>query len=292
MKAVNLIPQDASRNGAGGARSLPQGPAVVVLGLLAVALGLVTIYVLTQNTISERKTTLAKTQTQLAVAKVQAAQLNQYAQFQQLAQARVQTVRQIATSRFDWHAALSDISKVVPANTSLQTLVGTVSPDTSISAPGASAGGASGVTTSLRGAIAAPAFEIRGCTKTQDDVARLMSRMRLMDGVTRVSFADSQKPTVAPGTTSVASGSGSGAGCGANAPNFDLVVFYKPLPGAASTGVAGSAATVATTGTTTTTSTAASTPAAGAPTTSQQTSTISTSTVSQVGSTGSSGGSK
>lgn len=291
MRAVNLIPQDVNRTGRRAAGLLPQGPSVVLLGLLMVALGLVTVYVLGQNTISERKATLARTQTQLAAAKVQAARLTQYAQFQQLAQARVQTIRQIATSRFDWHAALSDLAKVVPADTSLQTLIGTVAPGAAVSAPGVGGGGSSGSTGSLRGAIAAPAFEMSGCTKTQDDVARLMSRLRLMDGVTRVTFADSQKPQAMPGSASVASGSGSGAGCGANAPTFDLVVFYKPLPGTAVTVTSGAAAPVATTGTTATTTTA-STPAGGSPAASQQTSTTSTATTSQAGSTASSGGSK
>ena len=46
MKAVNLIPSDAKRSLPGGGSSLPQGPGAVLLGLLAVGLALVTVYVL------------------------------------------------------------------------------------------------------------------------------------------------------------------------------------------------------------------------------------------------------
>ncbi len=264
MRAVNLIPDDTGRNRTAGIGSLPQGPAVVVLGVLAIALALVTVYVLTQNTINGRKATLARAQTQLASVKTQAAQLSQYAQFAQLAQARVQTIRQIATTRFNWYAALSDLSKVVPADTSLQSLVGTVSPDVTVTAVGASGSGGSGLAGTLRGAINAPAFVLVGCTKTQDDVARLMSRLRVMDGVTRVTLAGSAKQAAAQ--TGAAVGSGPTVGCGANAPSFDLVVFFAPLPGAASTGVSTSSAAVATS-TPATTTPATTTPATTTPAT-------------------------
>jgi Tfp pilus assembly protein PilN len=264
MKAVNLIPGDA-RRGAMRSGGMPGGPAIAVLGVLALAVVLMTLYVLAGNSISSRKSKLAELQTEVAQAKARSAALNNYVQFGQLAQARLSTVRQIASSRFDWYAALSDLSKVVPANTSLQTLDGSV-------APGLSAGGASGAS-SLRSDISAPAFELSGCTKTQDDVARLMSRLRLINGVTRVTLADSQKAAGAtPGAAVSTSGTGPSSaggqalGCGANAPTFDLVIFFQPIPGASTTtgGASGSqpvstssgASTTASTTTTTTSTTA------------------------------------
>jgi Tfp pilus assembly protein PilN len=230
MRAVNLIPADARRGGRGPA-GRSGGAAYVLLGSLALLLVLVTVYVLATNSISDRKAKVANLQVQVSQAQAQAARLSPYAQFAQLAQARAETVRQIAATRFDWHKALSDLSRVVPANTSLQSLVGTV-------APGASAGGSSAAGVSgLRSAIAAPAFEISGCTSTQDDVARLMSRLRLIDGVTRVSLSDSQKSDSGQSGAAVsATGTGSG-GCGSNTPAFHLVVFFQPLPGAGPSGV-------------------------------------------------------
>jgi Tfp pilus assembly protein PilN len=234
MKAVNLIPADG-RGGAGRPSSGRLSPAHPVLALLAVAVAFVTVYVLSTNTISQRKASVAMLQAQAAEAQSEATRLSSYIQFEKLAQTRAQTVREIAATRFDWRAALSDLSRVVPADTSLQSLLGTVAPGASLSG----AGGTTGASTSgLRGVVSAPAFEMKGCTSTHDDVARLMSRLRLVNGVTRVTLADSQKSdaqSAAP-AGSVASAS-STVGCGLNRPSFDLVVFFQPLPGAGPAGV-------------------------------------------------------
>jgi Tfp pilus assembly protein PilN len=265
VRAVNLIPTDARRSGSAG----PAGPipALAIIGALAVAVAFVTIYVLTTNTIAERQAKIGSLQAQATRANAEAASLTKYTQFEQIAQARAQTVRQIVSTRFDWHAALADLSRVVPANTSLQSLNATV-------APGASGAGSAGGggTSSLRADISAPAFELAGCTSTQDDVARLMSRLRLINGVTRVSLADTQKPsssgpstgTSATPVSQAASGGSTGAstGCGANAPTFDLVVFFQPLPGATGSGASTTTPTTGTAGTSTQPN-AATTPATG-----------------------------
>lgn len=286
MKAVNLIPTESKR---GGTRtpSAPKGPALVLIGALLVALAFVTIYVLTSNTITERKAKIALVQSEATAAQAEAAKLTNYADFVKLADSRAATVRAIATQRFDWHVALSELSKVVPANTSLQSLLATVSPSATVNGAGGSTGGSAVGTGTLRSAIPNPAFEIKGCTATQDDVARLMSRLRLINGVTRVTLADSIKQDgAAAGAAVAASSSGSGGGsCPANWPTFDLVIFFSPLPGSASTTVAGAAATPAPTTTTTSTTSAASTSAsasASAPTSNAQ----------PVSSTSPSGGSK
>jgi Tfp pilus assembly protein PilN len=217
MRAVNLIPRDARRGGM--TPSLGKlGTSHVVVALLVIALGFVTLYVLANNTVSQRQSQLAGLKQQVTTMQAQVARLNSYAQFEKLAQEREQTVREIANSRFDWHGALSDLSKVVPANTSLQSLVATVSPTVS------GAGGGAG---SVRGDISAPAFELKGCTGNQDEVAQLMSRLRVVNGVTRVTLEDST------GTSSgaPASSSGGGTGCPVNGPSFDMVVFFQPGAG-------------------------------------------------------------
>lgn len=277
MKAINLIPTDAGR-GSGSRRELPRGPGYIVLGLLGIALALVTVYVLTSNTISERKAKLAAIQQQANAVQAQADRLANYSQFATLAQQRAETVRQLASSRFDWHASLGDLSKVVPAGTSLQSLLGTVAPGVTITGPGGGTGSSSSTGT-LRADIPNPAFELRGCTKTQDDVARLMSRLRVMNGVTRVTLADSVKQDSGQGAVTIPTTGTSSGGCASNAPTFDLVVFFQPLPGAAAAAgqlsttptttppATGSATTPSTTTTTTSASTttpAPSTPAGGA----------------------------
>jgi hypothetical protein len=117
-------------------------------------------------------------------------------------------------------------------------------PGATVSGAGGNVSGSAASTGTLRAALPGPAFELKGCTATQDDVARLMSRLRLIDGVTRVTLADSLKQDASQAGTAVAAapaggaGGSGGAGCGANAPSFDLVVFFQPLPGA-SVGLAG-----------------------------------------------------
>jgi Tfp pilus assembly protein PilN len=229
VRAVNLIPGE-SRGGWRGAGARPGGSVYLLLGSLAVALVLVTMYVLAGNKVSDQKAKVTALQTEATEAQSAATRLAPYVEFAELAQARTQTVREIASSRFNWYGALAGLSRVVPANTSLQSLVGTVAPGATVGGSGGGAGAA------LRGDVAAPAFELAGCSDTQDDVARLISRLRLIDGVTRVSLEDSQKSSSSQAGASVTSGT-TGGGCRGNAPSFDLVVFFSPLPNAGADGV-------------------------------------------------------
>ena len=225
MRAVNLIPADS--RGRGRSRGASTGmalPVYVLLGFLAAAVALVTLYVLANNSISSRTATLNNLKAQVTQEQAAMTRLGEFTKFASLAQTRVSTVKAIAAARFDWHAALSDLAKVVPANTTLQTVSGTV-------VPGASAGG-SGGGGALRSDITAPAFELTGCTASQDDVARLISQLRLINGVTRVTFSNSQ----ASGASGSSAG-GSSPGCRAGGPTFDLVVFFQPVPNAGVSGV-------------------------------------------------------
>jgi Tfp pilus assembly protein PilN len=205
-------------------------PTYVLLGVLTIGVAFVTLYVLTSNKISQRKAQLTTLQAELAQAQAQSERLSNYSQFAKLAQTRADTVRGLAAGRFDWHEALVDLSKVVPADTSLQTLNGSTT-----GTPGSS--NASAATASADGS-SGPAVELAGCTKSQDDVARLMSRLRLINGVTSVTLASSQKPTTGQGGGAVSvptvSGAGSAVGCGPNAPTFDVKVLFQPLPGSGS----------------------------------------------------------
>jgi Tfp pilus assembly protein PilN len=230
VRAVNLIPLEARRTGGRGGGSPSLGPGSLAVFLLAAAVVLTLIAVLTDNTISDRRARLATVRTELAQETAQAARLSQYTQFVDTARQRADTVRQIAASRFDWHNSLRALAKVVPANTSFQSLDGSVTPTS------ATGGAASG----LRSAIDAPAFEISGCTSTQDDVAHLIYRLRAITGVTRVTLSSTQKAGGA--TTAVAPSGGGGSGCPANGPAFNLVVFFSPLSSTGSTAAGGSGA--------------------------------------------------
>jgi Tfp pilus assembly protein PilN len=248
MKAVNLIPVEA-RKSRGGASSSSQlkVPTFALLGALAAALVLVTLYVLSSNTVAQRTAQLSTLQAQVSQAQAEASRLGSYEKFAQIARTRLQTVSGIASTRFDWHTALSDLSKVMPSDTSLQSLAGTVAPGAGNG--GGSAGGA-GSAGGLRGDIAVPAFALVGCTKSHRDVARLMSRLRLIRGVTRVTLGDAaESDATQAASSSVTQGSSGGAqGCGPNSPTFDLVVFFTSLPGAGPNGATSVPTTTSTRG--------------------------------------------
>jgi Tfp pilus assembly protein PilN len=245
MKAVNLIPRDARRGGV--TPSLGRlGASHLLIGLLVVAAAMVTLYVLSNNTVTQRKAQLSNLNAQMASMQAAVARLQKYDQFEKLAQAREATVKEIASSRFDWHGALSDLSKVVPHNTILQSLVATVSTNSST-------GGAGGGSGAVRADIEAPAFTLKGCTGSQDEVAQVMSRLRLVNGVSRVTLEDSSDAA-----------SGSTTGC--TGPTFDMVVFFQPLTGNAATLAGVTTATPATPASTT--STTSTTPASTTTTTS------------------------
>jgi Tfp pilus assembly protein PilN len=224
MKAVNLLPPDlrgAARPAsvlvvADGDAASPTG-AFAVLGVLAFCVVALAAYVLTGNTVKDRQAQLDSVSRETAVVTAQAERLKPYADFAEQAQQRIQTVKDLAASRFDWEQSLRDVSRVVPAGVTLSTLDGAIS----------GTGGASG---SSLGGIAAPSIKLTGCTTGgQPAVATLMSRLRSVDGVTRVSLSKSDKPDAATGATAPAQAStGAAAGCGAGrAPQFELTVYFE-----------------------------------------------------------------
>jgi Tfp pilus assembly protein PilN len=219
MKAVNLLPTDlrsSSRSSTDTAALQPEagGPgAFVALGVLAFCVVALAAYVLTGNTVKDREAELARVTADAQATTQRAAALKPYADFDTMAKARVQTVRDLAASRFDWEQAMRDISRAIPGDVTLSFIGGSVS-------------NGSGSGNALRGAITSPAIELRGCTMSQPDVARLMSRLRAVDGVTRVSLAKSVKPEEAGQTT--ATTTTESAGCGRRrAPEFEIVIFFE-----------------------------------------------------------------
>jgi Tfp pilus assembly protein PilN len=187
-----------------------------VLGALAACVAALAAYVLTTNTVKDRQAQLEAVTAHAEATRQRVNQLKPYADFQAMAETRIQTVKDLASSRFDWEQALRDISRAVPADVTLAELKGTISGQT----------GSGGI----RAAIAAPAIELKGCTSGQARVAVLMSRLRNVDGVTRVSLNKSTRPEkteTSVGPSPIANASGA-AGCAANrAPQFELVMFFE-----------------------------------------------------------------
>jgi Tfp pilus assembly protein PilN len=279
MKAINLLPTDLRGTPKGESRKAKAAAAAtdepggigafVVLGALAVCVVALAAYVLTTNSVKDRQAHLdaATAQAQTTIQRV--SQLKPYADFQQLAETRIQTVKDLVASRFDWEQALRDISRAIPADVTLTSLTGSVSSD---SASGGSP---------IRSAIASPAIELKGCATGQAQVAQLLSRLRAVDGVTRVSLSKSVRPDTAAANTAVpaaATSDGSSAEeatcAGKRPPAFELVMFFErsTVPSSVedinvqASGTAASAAG-ATAAAGTTTSTGTSQPASGGVTT-------------------------
>lgn len=232
MKAVNLIPVEERRGSSGGSST----PTFGVIGVLALLLVAVTAWVVLSNQVGERKAALAQEQSKLAAQQQRAANLKPYAAFAQLQQKRVQTVSQLAQTRFDWEATMHDLARVVTSNVWLTNFKGTVAPGVSVSTAGGGSGsgsassGSGGDTTALRGALPNPAVELSGCATSNDEVAGFVSRLRAMKGVTRVTLASAVKSDASEGA-----GGTSGGSCTQGSdkyPVFSLVIFFQPLAGA------------------------------------------------------------
>src|SRR5262249_26354018 len=133
---------------------------------------------------------LASVKRDAAAAEATAAALRPYREFADLSRSRVQTVSQLASTRFDWERTMRDLAQVLPSNVWLVSFVGTVAPGISFADSG---GASSGDTGTLRSSQPVPAIELVGCADSQEQVAQVISRLRLMRGVTHVSLASSEK---------------------------------------------------------------------------------------------------
>jgi Tfp pilus assembly protein PilN len=251
MKAVNLIPLEERRGPSANGRS--GAPAYAVLGALAVLVLMVAAWTLTGKTVNDRKTQLTGVEQQATAAEAQASQLAAYSAFSDLRKTRAETVASIARSRFDWAHVMHEVARVIPADTHLTSLSGAVSP----SAQPPSGGGSA---LALRGSNTGPAIDIVGCANGQANVSRMMSRLRLVDGVTHVTLAESTKSDQQTGGAAGGSGGDDGE-CRYNdaVARFDVLLLFNAPPAvAAAAGTApatGTAAPVASTTTTPTGST-------------------------------------
>jgi len=191
VRAVNLIPVEERRGGSGSGSGPPTVWLLVGLGVLVVAFAG---FVLASNQVSERQAKLAQVSTQADSAQSSVAQLKPYVDFASMEQNRTQTVRQLAATRFDWHQSLHDLARVMSKDVWLTSVTGTVAPNVALDG-GSGAGGGGGDSSGLRAALPNPALSISGCATSNDEVVSFVSRLRVMNGVIRVSLSDPRSPT-------------------------------------------------------------------------------------------------
>jgi Tfp pilus assembly protein PilN len=252
MKAVNLIPAE-QREGAAVGAGRSEGGAYAVLALLAGVALLAVLYGMAKHDMTSRQAQVATLSKQAQSAQTAAAQLSSYTSFVSLRDQRTQAVDTLLGSRFDWAHAFHEFGRTVPAGVSFTSLQGTIGSDTSSAAPTKSTSSASAAPTSAPVTSATPpgsvpTFTLAGCALSQKVVARMLERLRLIDGVTEVSLQSST-------ASSSSSGGGGGGGCTGHDPAFSATITFAALPtptaGTASTStVSDSAGSTAATSTT------------------------------------------
>jgi Tfp pilus assembly protein PilN len=250
MKAVNLIPTEDSGNGSSSGIGV-----YALLGGLAVLVVMSALYTLAGRSVDNKRSEVAAVTAQADAAQKAADSYKPYIAAADGRKARVETVKNLADSRFDWSNALREVARTLPRGAWITSMRATVSPAVAVD----------GATDSLRASLAVPALEMSGCAPTQARVADVLASLRAISGVQRVSLSKSERSEDASeGTGQSDSSSGSGDGCGAK-PGFSLTVFYEAAaPGAGTAAPTGAGATAAATSGTASTTAG---PTAGASTT-------------------------
>lgn len=217
MRPVNLIPPEDRR---GETAPLRTGALVyLVVGACVAVLVGVTAMVLMGNKIADRKADVAQLESEDAAAMAKAQQLAPYVQFKVLADQRVETVKSLADSRFDWERVMRELSLVLPDDVWLIDLTATA-------APGLTVKGGSGGTSNLREEAPGPALQLNGCATGQEALAGFVTDVKDIDGVTRVGMPLSE--IAADG----GAGTGSDTDCRTRSfiTKFEMVVTFDAAP--------------------------------------------------------------
>lgn len=213
MRAANLMPRDARslrRARAGSVRGVH-----VLLAVLAALVVLATLWAIAGRQVRDRTAELGRLEAAVAAAERRAGDGAAYVAFAKLAGNRVRTVKKLSATRFDWAHALREIGRVLPADVWLTGMSGV-------------SGAGEEPPTPSTAAAPNPVVTLLGCTRSQAKVARLLARLRTIDGVRRVSLKSSEKPD----------GEGDES-CPANRasdPSFAIALAFA-VPGAAKDGV-------------------------------------------------------
>ena len=230
MRPVNLIPKE-ERSGSGA--SLRGGPLVyVIVGAMVLLLVGVTLLVVTNNQISDRKAEIENLQGEITAEESRAASLASYTALAAAKEQRVATVTSLADSRFDWERVMRELALILPDDVWLTNLTGTASPSVAVS-------GATSV--ALRSSISGPALEMVGCAKGQDAVAGFVSALKEIDGVTRVGMQSSSLGEESTGGAASTDSASASSGCQTQnfIAQFEIVVAFDAAPVPPSAGAGG-----------------------------------------------------
>ena len=188
MRAVNLIPAD-DRRGAGGAAGRSSGGAYILLGALALIVAMVAAYTLAGKSVSDKKAELARVNAEAARRRRPGRRPGRLHQVRRAAH-QARRDRQAAGQQPLRLGARAARGRARHAEQRLADARSTRPPRPASAAPAAAPCAARSP---------CPAIEVSGCTTSQSSVARVMARLRLIDGVKRVSLQDSTKSSAAGG---------------------------------------------------------------------------------------------
>jgi Tfp pilus assembly protein PilN len=177
MRPVNLLPESQRRRTpAGDGKS-----GYAVLGVLAVLLAMTAAYVVTGNQATERADAAAEAAAEADQLEARIASLGAFGNFAQVKEARIASVRQLATQRFDWERLMLELARVLPDDGWLQT------------ASASTSGESDGSGTASASAAGGPTATLEGCLPRQSDVADLMLRLRRLHRAEDVTLAESAR---------------------------------------------------------------------------------------------------
>jgi Tfp pilus assembly protein PilN len=219
MRPVNLLPAKNRPHQVDGSKS---GSAYIIVAVMGLLLAGVVAYVLQTNKISQARTDTSVAEQKTAEARAKAVQNGPYANFAQVKQQRVDSVKQLADGRFDWERTLRELALVLPDGVWVQNF------------DAATTGATDGTSTST-GATANPTMRLHGCALKQPMVAKTLLHLKRLEGVSDVTLSDSTRGAdPAKGATATNSGSAvGGSGCGVHNghANYDfnaVVEFTAP----------------------------------------------------------------
>lgn len=181
MRAVNLMPGDSGwGRHSRSAGSSPAG-AYIVLGVLAALVVFASLYTIANNQIDSSAAKLAKANAEAQAAEQRVPSSTPYQEFATLARSRKATIISLSATRFDWAHGLREVARVVPDDVWLTAING-------------SSGASDAAPDPTTSAAPVPRFEMKGCTRSQAKVARLIASLRAVDGVRAVELKTSAKP--------------------------------------------------------------------------------------------------
>jgi len=220
VKAVNLIPA-SQRQPTGGLANRSGGVAYVLLGGVACVGGLAALYGLAEREVANKEAEAARLEAQARSLQAKASGLAAYKSFIALRQQRETEILSLINSRFNWAHLLAELSADLPAGATVTNLSGTIGgPNATTAGTAAPKGGAP---TSATPAGSVPTLALSGCAPSGGGLPKVLSRLRLIEGVKTVELKSGTKQQAGSG------GSVAG-GCGNGEYSFSISVAFNGLP--------------------------------------------------------------